>query len=544
MLRRLGEFSVRRRRWVLVSALIFFLAAGAFGGRVAKSLSTGGFDDPNSESSRASALLQSEFRGGNPNVVLLLRAKRGATVSDPAIQAAGTRLTNRLGAEPGVRTVISYWSLGGAPPLASTDATEALVLARILGDDDTVRERVEDISPKFTTDNPAYSVGVGGRAEVFRQVGTTVESDLRKAEGISVPVTFLLLILVFGGVVASGLPLSIGAFAIFGTFAALQVMSSLTQVSIFSLNLTTAMALGLGIDYALFIVSRYREEVRAGMEPNAAIVRSVETAGRTVLFSALTVAVSLAALLVFPLAFLRSFAYAGIGVVFMAAVAATVVLPAMLFALGDRIDRFALFRRRGGAHNRSNAELGHGFWHRVATAVMRRPILIAGSVVALLLFLGAPFLGIRFGLPDDRVLPTSASSRAVQDQIRTNFQSNEASALTVVATDIDQPAGHTSEIDAYALELSKLDGVSRVDAITGIYVKGQRAPLPPQATAPLPARLGAEHATMIDVIPSVEAVSPAGERLVNQVRNHAAPFPVRVGGPSAQLVDSKASLFG
>ncbi len=529
MLHRLGEFTVRRRRWILVGALVFFVAAGAFGGKVAKSLSTGGFDDPGSESSRAIQTLHREFGTGNPNVVLLVRARHG-TVDSPAVRAEGLRLTRQLARERGVDAVVSYWSLRGAPPLRSTDSTEGLVLARIEGTDDTVRDRVEDISPRYTLATPDVTVGVGGRAEVFRQVGTTVESDLQKAEKLSIPVTMLLLILVFGSVVAAGLPLLIGGFAIVGTFAVLQVLSSLTDVSIFSLNLTTAMSLGLGIDYALFIVSRYREEVRGGLEPRDAVVRSVETAGRTVLFSALTVGVSLAALLVFPLYFLRSFAYAGIAVVALAATAAVVVLPAMIAVLGKRVDSLVLWRRKPKPE-------GTGFWHRLATVVMRRPGPIAIGIVAVLLLLGAPFLKVNFGLPDDRVLPQGASSRVVQDQIRTQFTSREINTMPVVAPDATaQPA----QIASYATRLSLVPGVARVDALTGSYAGG-RLVFPPNAAS---ARFKAPNATWLSVVPNVEPMSDAGETLVRDLRATPAPFDVLIGGDAAQLVDSKHALFG
>src|SRR5439155_5820148 len=212
----------------------------------------------------------------------------------------------------------SYWTLGSPPPLRSTDSKEALVLARIKGDDDAVRDHVKELSPRYTRSAGPITVAVGGQAEVFRQVGSQVEHDLRKAETITFPVVMILLILVFGSVVAAGLPLAIGGLAVVGTLLVLQVIALLTHVSIFSLNLTTALGIGLGIDYSLFIVSRYREEVRHGMAPDDAVVRTIRTAGRTVLFSALTVAISLGALLIFPLFFLRSFAYAGIAVVALA----------------------------------------------------------------------------------------------------------------------------------------------------------------------------------------------------------------------------------
>ena len=220
-------------------------------------------------------------------------------------------------------------------------------------------------------------VGVGGAGEVFLQVATQSEEDLKKAEAISVPITLLLLILIFGSIVAAGLPLAVGALAVLGTFLMLQLLSGVTEVSIFSLNLTTAMGLGLAIDYSLFVVSRYREELAHGHPTEKAISRTLHTAGRTVVFSAITVALSLAALLLFPLSFLRSFAYAGIPVVATAAFGAVVALPALLAVLGPHIDRGTLFRHR-------ERETEHGFWYRRAHAVMRRPIPVIVVVVTFL----------------------------------------------------------------------------------------------------------------------------------------------------------------
>src|SRR5205085_723127 len=354
---------------------------------------------------------------------------------------------------------------GNVPPLRSNDGRQALVLAHIAGDEDAVDARIETLSPAFTRHTDTLDVRVGGQAEVFRQIGGTVEKDLAKAESVAIPITLLLLVVVFGSVVAAGLPVGIGVLSIIGTFLVLRILAELTTVSIFALNLTTAMGLGLAIDYSLFVVSRFREELGRGLEPGAAVVRTVNTAGRTVVFSAATVAASLAAMLVFPMAFLRSFAYAGIAVVGMAALISVVVLPAALAAIGHRIDRWSLFRRHPKA-------VGEGFWHQVAMAVMRRPVVIGGSVVALLLVLGLPFLHVQLGLPDDRVLPTTASSRQVQDEIRTNFTSNEAGAVQVVAQGTGDPTTHLTEIGAYASALSRLEGTARVDALNGSYIGG------------------------------------------------------------------------
>jgi RND superfamily putative drug exporter len=529
---RLGRFTVRRRRWILAGALLFVVLAGAFGGNVAQHLSSGGFDDPNSQSSRAQTALNDTFHTGSPNLVLLVTARHGS-VDAPDVAARGTQLTSRLAAVPGVADVASYWSLGGAPPLRSSDGTQAMVLARITGSDDTVRDRVKEISPAFTQQDATVTVQVGGRAEIFRQVGTQVEKDLQKAEAISIPITMLLLILVFGSVVAAGLPLSIGIASILGTFLVLRILASITQVSIFSLNLTTAMGLGLAIDYSLFILSRFREEMRGGLHPHDAVIRSVATAGRTVAFSAATVAISLAAMMVFPLPFLRSFAYAGIAVVALAASGALLTLPALLAVLGGNVDRWVLFRR---------ASVGQGFWHRLATLVMRRPLPIAAAVVALLLLLGAPFLKVNFGLPDDRVLPAATSSHQVQDALRTNFASNELNAMPVVAAEAIAADSRTGDIAAYAMDLSRVPGVARVDAVTGSYANGVLVAPPSPASSGFVAPQG--DGTWLRVVPSVEPMSDAGEALVKDIRAADAPFPVLVGGSAAQLVDSKSGIFG
>jgi RND superfamily putative drug exporter len=526
----MARFTVRRRWLVVAASVVALVLAGTFGSGVFAHLKNGGFSDPTSESERAKSILQDTFHAGDPNLVLLVTARHG-TVDAPAVAEAGTALTQALGRESGIQQAVSYWTLGSPRPLRSNDASEAMVLARIAGDDDQVRTTIKALSPRYSIvggDGP-ITVMVGGQAEVFRQVGTQVEQDLRKAETITFPI---LLVLVFGSLIAAGLPLAVGAFAVVGTLLVLNVLTKVTNVSIFSLNLTTALGIGLGIDYSLFMVSRFREELRAGRTADDAVVRAVETAGRTVLFSGLTVAISLAALMIFPLYFLRSFAYAGVAVVAMAEAAAIISLPALLSIIGTRIDRFVLFQR-------TSKELGEGFWHRLATSVMRRPIPYAAGVIAILLFLGAPFLGVRFGQPDDRVLPATASSRQVQDEIRRHFSSQEAGALEVVAPHAG-PSGPERDrsIASYAAELSSLAGVARVDALTGSYAGGSQV-APPSAAS---ARFKNSAGTWLSVVPSVEPDSPRGEQLAKDVRATPAPFQTLVTGPSADLVDSKAGI--
>lgn len=411
MLTAIATSVVRRRRLVLLAAAVLLVVSGIVGGGVADNLTSGGFDDPDAEAVRAAAALSSEFDQGSPNIVLLVTTPDG--VDDPAVAETGTALTQDLAAEPDVVDVASYWS-SRAPPLASTDGTQALVLGRITGSEDHVTERAGDLASAFTGSREDIDVAIGGSAETFRQIGDTIEDDLVRAESIAFPVTLALLLFVFGSVVAALLPLAVSVLAVLGTFLVLQLLTGVTDVSIYALNLTTALGLGLAIDYSLFIVSRYREELAHGLPVHEAVVRTVQTAGKTVLFSGGTVAISLAALLIFPQTFMRSFAYAGIAVVGVALVGSVVVLPALLSVLGTRIDRFRVRTTRPVTE-------GSGRWHRLATAVMRRPLPIATAVIALLVVLGLPFLRVEFGQSDDRVLPEANPARAVADDLRDNF---------------------------------------------------------------------------------------------------------------------------
>ena len=547
MLSRVGRFVIRRRKLVLVGAAVLFVLSGAYGGPVSEHLSSGGFDDPASESFQADEALLDAFGTATPNLLLLVTAPDG-DVDAPAVAEAGLALTAELAAEDDLANVVSYWSLGSPPPLRSDGGEHALVLARIEGSEDFVNDRVEELGPEYTREDGPVQVRVGGFAEVFNEVGHTIEDDLIRAESIALPITLILLLLVFGSVVSASLPLAIGALSVVGTFVVLRLLSTVTEVSIFSLNLTTAMGLGLAIDYSLFMVSRFREELRDGHEPDVAIQRTVRTAGRTVAFSSVTVAASLCALLVFPLAFLRSFAYAGVAVAFLAGAFSVVVLPAILGGLGRRVDALTLFKW-------STRPAEEGVWHRVALLVMRRPVRVAGAAIAVLLFLGAPFLGIDIALPDDRVQQPEAASRQVHDVIRAEFSSQEAGAASVVALGIGDPAARTADIERYASTLARLDGVARVDATTGTYcgeglaadfgcTPGDRVLPGGEGRYLTFATTNEGGSTYLSVVPDVEPFSADGEALVEAIRAAEAPFPVEVTGQSAQLVDTKDSLFG
>jgi RND superfamily putative drug exporter len=523
---------------VLAATALLLAVAGVLGGGVAEELSPGGFDDPEAESTVAAQLLVDQFDSGPQNFVLLVRSPGG--VEEPAAVAAGTALTERLADEPGVSQVVSWWTAGQPDALRSTDGTSALVLAHLSGDEAAVIERVEELAPEYRGEFEGVQVNVGGEAQVFSEIGTTIERDIIRSELVVVPITMVLLVLVFGSAVAAALPLLVGVLSVLGTFLVLHFLGQATDVSVYAINLATALGLGLGIDYSLFMVTRHREELAKGATVHRAIVTTVQTAGRTVLFSAVTVLLSLGAMLVFPLYFLQSFAYAGISAVVFAALGAIVVLPAALAVLGPKVDRLDLrrpLRRLLGRPAAQVTDLDSGLWSRIAHFVMRRPISLGTAVVALLVVTALPFGSVVFGLPDDRVLPRDAPASQVAEALRTDFSSQESLALSVV---VPRASGSTDDVASYAAALSEVDGVERVDASTGSYVAGTSV-LP---AGPGSARLDAEGGTVLTVVPAIEPISPEGEQLVRDLRATPSPIgEVLVGGSAAQLLDTKSALL-
>jgi RND superfamily putative drug exporter len=502
MLDHLAAFVVRHARAVLAVAVVVLAGAGVVGAGAFGQLQSEGFTDPEAESVAAAELI--DAAGGQADLVLLATAASG-TVDDAA--AAGTALTERIAADPAVTGARSYWTTG-APSLRSEDGTQALVLVTLADpDSDDAAALVDSFRSGDAGAMEGLTVVAGGPAVVQDDVVEQVAADLLVAEAIAVPLILVLLVFAFGSVVAALLPLAIGLVAIVGTFAELSVLAANTDVSVFSINLTTALGLGLAIDYALLVVGRFREELARDAEVGPAVVRTIRTAGRAVVFSGLAVAAALAALLVFPLYFLRSFAYAGIGVVVISVVAVLTVLPALLTVLGHRVDAGRVPWTRGAR----SAEAP--FWGRLARGVMRRPALAVLPVVGVLLALAAPALGITFGMPDDRVLPTSAESRQVGDALRDDFPAGEANALDIVTTGpVDEAA-----LTEYTTRLAELPGVEAVEV---------------QPSAP-----GHE---LLAVVTAADPTSGAARDLVRDVR--AVPPPdgadALVGGSSAQLVDT------
>jgi RND superfamily putative drug exporter len=528
MLTRLGRFIVRRRRLVLSFTVLFMVVAAVVGTGAFGVLKDGGFDDPSSESAQARDVLEDEFGGGDPNLVLVVRTE-GAALDAPEVVAAAGDISERLDAIEGVEQVISYWSLGSLPALRSVEGDSALILARAVGDEEEVGLAVERITDDLTGEQGVVDVLLGGREAVFADIGGTIEGDLLRAEMIAIPLTLVLLLLVFRSLVAALLPMMVGVLAVFGTFLSLFVIGSVTDVSIYAINLTTALGLGLAIDYSLFVVSRFREELGNGLDVEAAVVRTVETAGKTVLISALTVAVSLSALLVFPLYFLRSFAYAGVAVVLMALAGSILTLPAVLAAIGHRVNALPVGRRRRAREDHE------GTWHRIAMFVMRRPVPIAVSVVAFLLVLGSPFLRVSFSTPDDRVLPESAMSRQASEVLRSDFAGNSAESFGVLATDVG--TDRIDDVATTASVISGLQGIGRVESAAGTFVAGDLV-----GTTPADARFQTGAATWMSVVPTFAVASAEGEALVREIRELDLPLEVAVEGEAAALVDTKAAI--
>jgi RND superfamily putative drug exporter len=518
----IGSFVVRRARLVLVAAMLAVVGFGVLGSGAFGKLKTGGFQDPGAESTTAQTLTDQRF-GGSDGVILLVHAEAGI-VDDAPARAAGAEAARRLAALPGVSNVVSYWQTRN-PGLRSKDGKYALILGSTRSGRDLSASELASLG----SHGRQVDVTVGGSAAIGNDILTQVGKSLRSAEMIAVPIIVALLVFAFGSVVAALLPLAIGGIAIAGTFAELDVLGSVTNVAIYAINLTTALGLALAIDYALLMVSRYREELGRGHEPAQAVVRSVRTAGRTIVFSGATVVAALAVLLIFPLYFLRSFAYAGIGVVLISVAAAVVVLPALLAVLGRRVNS----GRLPWARNREPSTAAP-LWGRLAGQVMRRPALIAIPVLAVLMLVALPLRHVQLGTPDDRVLPTSTQSRAVGDVLREDFTANSATALNVITGGpLDRAA-----LTAYATRLSGLAGVARVETSVATFVHGKAVP---DSADPTLARPTAQR---LSVVSAADPRSNASQDLVRTVRDLPGPDGARVyvGGQTAELIDTTHAI--
>jgi RND superfamily putative drug exporter len=472
MFERLGHFVFRRRRAVLAATVLFLVVALGWGTSVFGSLVGGGFDDPDSDSFRASTLLDERLGRDDADVVVLYSSNT-MTVDDPAFREA---VESTLAALPttDVAGTATFWSTS-APVFVSQDRRSTFAAVELNGADDDARdEAYARIADSF--DAPGLTTQVGGLAPTFSTISETISADIARAELLSFPVLLVLLVVVFGSLVAASMPLAIGFLAVLGALTGLRVLTEFTDISIFAVNIVTLLGLGLAIDYALFVVSRFREELARDPDVQTAIVRTVATAGRTVAFSGLTVAIALSTLLIFPQVFLRSMGLGGMFAVLVAMLGALTVLPALLAVLGHRINALSVgpLKRRLARP----VDLERGRWARLATSVMRRPVVWIAGIVVLLLAMGSPFLRVEFGNADATALPEGTEVRVVQEALQRDFPSGSTTPIEVAV----EGAAGAPAIEQYAAQLTALPGVTAVqqrgsdDGVTGLSVLSQPRP--------------------------------------------------------------------
>jgi trehalose monomycolate/heme transporter len=507
-----GRGLYRARRLTLVIAVLFAVAAGIWGTGVFSKLTSGNsFTPPASQSNQESSLAASVFGRDDADVVVLYHSAT-MTVNDPAYRQA---VTATLAALPraDVTRALTYWSTRQST-MVSADQHSTYATLQVAGADDQARQDTYkaikgDLASEHLGDG--ITAQVGGNVPMEVAITGEVTSNIARAEGISLPVLLILLVFIFGSVVAAGLPVAIGGLAILGSFTVLRLITMITPVAIYSVNVTTILGLGLGIDYGLFMVNRFREELRRQPTVEQAVARTVATAGRTVVVSGVTVALALTSLMLFPVVFLRSMGYGGVATVAVDVIAAVTVLPALFAVLGHRVN--ALRVRRGVG--RAPAE--QGGWYRFAQSVMRRPVVYAVAIVVVLLALGAPFLRASWGGVDARVLPASSTVRQVSADLTSEFPANSTAPIEAVVS------GVTSQ-DALTGYLHAIDSVP---GVTGVQVTG-----------------AVGSTVRLDVGYQPQPDSPAARQIVSAIRDIPPPphTTVLVGGSTAELVDLLSSL--
>jgi trehalose monomycolate/heme transporter len=450
-----GSVVFKARWFMLAGALALVVAAVAWGAGVFDMLSHGGFDDPDSESVRASERIAEEFGSRDVDVVVVYSSET-ATVDDPAFEGAVTATLDELRRRPEVAGVVGWYDTG-APTFVSQDRRATYAAITLASpDEDGKFDDFEAVEEAFAA--PGLTTQVGGLIGFQDTLDEMAERDIMRGEMFALPVVLLLLVFIFRGVVAAAMPLLIGILAILGAFTATRALASATDVSTFALNIIILLGLGMAIDYSLLVVNRYREELDAGHDRWRAVARTMVTAGRTVLVSGLTIALALSSLLIFPQVFLRSMALGGMAAVIVAMLGSLTVLPALLGMLGHRINAWRVplprWRRRrsaAGGTTPPGAAGEQGAWARLARSVMRRPVLYLVAVGAVLAVLAAPFLGARFAGVDDRVVPPGTEPRVVGERLAAEFPGGGAASpidVVVAGASPEQLRRLVSEIGA------------------------------------------------------------------------------------------------
>jgi uncharacterized membrane protein YdfJ with MMPL/SSD domain len=508
---RIANLTWQRPKLVLAAAGLFVLLAFAFGGRVEEHLKPAGFNDPASESKRGQRLLiERAGYDGAPAVVVLLSSRsegQPLPLASPALRREVSRLARELRGVDGVARVDDPLA-GGGRQLVARDRSSLLLAAFLSsGDEDVGGPAAEQAEERLTSER--LDVLVGGFAAGFNEVNDTTRSDLIRAELIAFPVLGLLLLLVFRGLIAASIPLLVGGLSVAGTFLALRVMSEFVDTSIFALNISTALGLGLAVDYGLLLVSRYREELERHGPTREAHRRVVETAGRTVLYSGLTVSVAMAALTIMPQRFLYSMGAGGAFVAAFAAIGALLMVPALLALLGDRVNALSL--RRGPAVSDAS-----GGWYRLAAAVMRRPIPVALGSTGILLALALPLLTIDLTGPNPEIIPGGKPSRVVNQTINRDY-----------APGLEVPVSVTVDGRVGDAELKRLD--AQIASIDGVGAATPFRRVTPDVAL---ATFGTDEPPLTD----------RSQEAVHEVRDLHASAPLLVSGNTAEFIDLKQSL--
>ena len=509
MFERLGHMIAHKKKVVLSLFLLATILAGGIGSQVFARFDTGGYSDPNSDSAKVWDYLDETFKVKDPSVVLVVDAK-DKSVDDPSVVAIATELESQVRAESSAESVLSYWSSGGAPSLKSKKGTSAFIFVYLKSNDFTEIDKLGGVyQEKYDGNYKGLNVYASGGAVFANAINGRIQDDLKLSEAVSIPLTFLLLLFVFGAMAASAMPLVVGITAILGTFFAMYLLTLITDVSIFALNLTTGLGLGLGIDYALLIVNRFREEMARGLDNETAIVNTLRSAGKTVFYSGLTVVLTLVSLTFFPQNFLKSMGYAGAAVVALAVIGALIPLPALLAILGTKINKGVV--RRSGIVQKED-----GRWAQIARFVMRRPVSVVAASLAILAILIAPITNIKFSQIDSDVLPKSDRAYQASQFIANEFPGQESNPIEIVFPD---GAQQSEEIATYMAALKQIPGVVRVGEI---QIVGNAA------------RLVAIH--------SMKPRTPEGEELIHKIRELPAPEGTLVGGIAADYTDTQGAI--
>ena len=511
MFMRLGSFIVGHRKSVLITYIIAILIAGGIGSLSFNRLDSGGYSDLNSESAKAANYITDTFKVQDPVAILVIDAG-SRSVDDPTVAQEASLLEIEVASTKGINRTLSYWSTGGAPSLKSTDGKAAFlfVYADIENYDFEGYGAVgKTIADNFDGEFKSLDVYAAGGGVVTNAINSKIKDDLLLAEGIAIPLTFILLAFVFGALVASAMPLVVGVGAILGSFFLTYLLTLATDVSVFALNLITGLGLGLGIDYALLIVNRFREELHNGKSVEESAIITVGTAGKTVFYSGLTVMVTLSALLLFPLNFLKSFGYAGVVVTLFAIFGALIPLPALLAILGKRVDK-------GVTRKSALTPKEDGRWAKTARAVMAKPVPVVIACLALLGILALPVANIAFAQVDSRVLPASDPAAISSQIIEDRFASFEGSPIEVI---LPSGAGKEVELNSFLGAAKQVDGISRVGQFE--Y---------------------AEKDIRVQIIPGTSSRTLDAERIIKELRALDKPEGLLIGGAAADFTDSQGGI--